>query len=242
MPESFVRFEREGEIARLILNRPDRLNAIHLAMRDELWTAFTALRDDPTVRVVLLEGAGDRAFSAGADITEFGTAPSLIAAREARLRRDLWGVLARLSVPVIAAIRGYAYGAGLELSLLCDLRIAAEDARVALPEVTLGYIPSAGGTQTAARHLQRSDALLLVTSGRSLTAQEAWERGLVHEVVAVEELQARAWEWAQQLAGLPPDAVRAAKRAVRDGIELSLEEGLALERRLARSLRVGEAA
>ncbi len=237
MTEPHVRFERDGDIARVTLNRPERLNAINMAMRDELWGVFTAVHDDPTVRVLLFEGAGDRAFSAGADITEFGTAPSLIEAREARLRRDLWGKLARLPVPAIAAIHGFAYGAGLELSLYCDLCVAADDARFALPEVTLGYIPSAGGTQTAPRHLRRSDAMLMATSGLPLDAQAAFARGLVHEVVPADQLQARALEWAHRLAAMPPDAMRAAKRAVIEGIELPLADALQLEQRLAVRLR-----
>jgi enoyl-CoA hydratase/carnithine racemase len=238
MTEPYVRFTRDGDIARVTLDRPERLNAIHLAMRDELWTVFTALRDDPTVRCVVIEGAGDRAFSAGADITEFGTAPSLIDARNARLNRDLWGELSRLPVPLVAAIHGFAYGAGLELSLYCDLRIAAEDARFALPEVTLGYIPSAGGTQTAPRHLHRSDALLMAMSGLPLDAHDAYARGLVHEVVPREQLEERAIQLAQRIAALPAAAVRATKRAVRDGLDLTLADALLLEGRLGAQVRL----
>lgn len=229
----FVRFEREGDVAWLTLDRPQRLNAIHLAMRDELWDMLALLRDDPTIRVAVLRGAGDRAFSAGADITEFGTAPSLFAAREARQARDLWGLMASLRIPLIAAVHGFAYGAGLELSLYCDLRIAAEDARFAVPEVTLGYIPSAGGTQTLPRQLARSDALQLVTAGEPLSAAEAYAAGLVHAVVPRAALEATARAWALHLAAMPPAAVRAAKRAVVEGLDLPLAEGLALERRLA---------
>src|SRR5438094_10537846 len=109
--EPFVYAERVGDVVWLTLNRPERLNAVHLAMRDELWTQLCLLRDDPTVRVAVLRGAGERAFSAGADITEFGAAPSYVAAREARLDRDLWGLMASLSIPLIAAIHGFAYGA-----------------------------------------------------------------------------------------------------------------------------------
>jgi enoyl-CoA hydratase/carnithine racemase len=233
LAEPFVLYDREGDIAWLTLNRPERLNAVHLAMRDDLWTALGLLRLDPTVRVAVLRGAGDRAFSAGADITEFGSAPSFVSAREARLARDLWGTMASLEVPLIAAIRGFAYGAGLEMSLYCDLRIAASDARFALPEVTLGYIPSAGGTQTTPRHLALSDALRMAVSGGAVDAAEAYEMGLVHSVVPAEELESTARSWAQRIAGFPPEAVRAMKRAVREGLDLPLEQGLALERRLA---------
>jgi enoyl-CoA hydratase/carnithine racemase len=229
----FVQVEREGDIAWITLDRPERLNAVHLPMRDDLWEALTLLRDDPTVRVAVLRGAGDRAFSAGADITDFGTAPSLIAAREARIGRDLWGLMAGLRLPLIAAIRGFAYGAGLEMSLYCDLRVAAEDSSFALPEVTLGYIPSAGGTQTITRHIARSDAMRMATTGDPIDAHEAYEIGLVHAVVPADDLERTARAWAERIASFDPATVRAVKRAAVEGLDLSLADGLALERWLA---------
>lgn len=234
-----IRLDREGpdgSVVWLTLDRPERLNALNLAMRDELWGALCLLRDDPTARVAVIRGAGDRAFSAGADITEFGTAPSLIAARESRRLRDVWGLMAALPIPLIAAIHGYAFGAGLELSLCCDLRVASEDARFALPEVTLGYIPSAGGTQTVPRHIARSSALALAVSGEPVDAGEALANGLVHAVVPRPRLEATARAWANHLATLPAAAQRATKRAVVYGLDLSLADGLALERRLAAAI------
>ena len=180
----------------------------------------------------MLRGAG-RAFSAGADITEFGSAPSFIDAREARLNRDLWGLMSRLPMPLIAAIHGFAFGAGLEMSLYCDLRIAADDASFALPEVTLGYIPSAGGTQTVSRHINRGDALRLATTGDPIDAAEAYEIGLVHAIVPPDRLDAEVREWAERLAARDPRAMRLTKRAVVEGLDRSLADGLALERRLA---------
>lgn len=232
MAEPFVLVDREGDILWLTLNRPRQLNAVHLQMRDELWAMLTMLRDDPTVRVAVLRGAG-RAFSAGADITEFGSAPSFIDAREARLNRDLWGLMSRLPMPLIAAIHGFAFGAGLEMSLYCDLRIAADDASFALPEVTLGYIPSAGGTQTVSRHINRGDALRLATTGDPIDAAEAYEIGLVHAIVPPDRLDAEVREWAERLAARDPRAMRLTKRAVVEGLDRSLADGLALERRLA---------
>ena len=237
----FVLAERTGDIVWLTLNRPERLNAVHLEMRDELWTMLTLVRDDPSVRVAVLRGAGERAFSAGADISEFGTAPSYIEAREARLRRDLWGLMAALPVPLIAQLHGFAYGAGLEMSLYCDIRIASDDARLALPEVTLGYIPSAGGTQTIARHLPLGDALRMATTGEPITAARAYECGLVHAVVPRAGLEAATRAWAEPLAVMPQAAVRATKRAVVEGLELPLSAGLALERRLAAGVASGVA-
>ena len=225
--------ERRGDVVWLTLNRPQRLNAIHLAMRDQLWAQLALLRDDPTVRVAVLQGAGDRAFSAGADITEFGSAPSFVEARDARVRRDLWGVMAALEIPLIAAIQGFAYGAGLEMSLYCDLRVAAQDARLAIPEVTLGYMPSAGGTQTVPRHINRGEALRMATTGDPISAARAYELGFVQRVVPRAELESAAAEWAELLAARDPAAMRATKRAVVRGLDLPLAGGLALEQRLA---------
>ncbi len=234
-----VRFEREGDVAWVTLDRPERLNAVSMQMRDALWGVLTALRDDPTVRCAVFRGEGDRAFSAGADILEFGSGPSLLDAREARLNRDLWGVMSALPMPLIAAIHGFAFGAGCEMSMYCDLRVASPDATFALPEVMLGYIPSAGGTQTVPRVTHRSEALRLVTTGAPITAEAALEAGLVHAVVPRERLLDTAREWAERIAAAPPEAVRAAKRAILEGLDLPLADGLALERRLAESVRQG---
>jgi len=230
---SFVEAERDGDVLRITLNRPERHNAVHLAMRDELWAILNLIHDDPTLRVAVLTGAGDRAFSAGADITEFGTAPSLIEARDARLDRDLWGLMSRLEIPVIAAIRGFAYGAGLEMSMYCDIRVADDSAQFALPEVTLGYIPSAGGTQTVARHIPRGDALRMATTGEPIGAERAFELGLLDAVVAPDQLMAEVDRLAALLASYDTGAVRAVKRAVTAGLEVGLDAGIALERRLA---------
>src|SRR3989442_1776173 len=142
-------YEKSSEgLAWITLNRPEVLNAINMQMRDDLWDLMHAVRDDPDVSVVVFKGAGDRAFSAGADISEFGTAPSYVEARRARRERDLGGFILSLNKFLTAPTQGFAFGAGIELPMCCDFRIAAEAPRLALPEVGLGYIPSAGGTQT----------------------------------------------------------------------------------------------
>ena len=225
--------ERVGDVLWLTLNRPRRLNAVSMAMRDAFWAQLCLLRDDPSIRVAVVHGAGERALSAGADITEFGTAPSYIEARQARLERDVWGVMAALPVPIIAAIQGFAFGAGMEMSLYCDLRVASQDATFALPEVKLGYIPSAGGTQLVAKYLPSGDAVRLAATGEPIDAAEALRLGLVHAVVPREELLATAREWSEALAAMPPASLRATKRAVVEGLDLPLSEGIALERRLA---------
>jgi enoyl-CoA hydratase len=228
-----ILYEKREGIAWITLNRPEVLNAVNLAMRDDLWVYLHAVRDDPEVRAVVFQGAGDRAFSAGADISEFGTAPSYVEAREARLQRDLWGFLLNLDKPLIAAIHGYALGAGLEMSMCCDLRIAAEDARFGLPEVNLGYIPSAGGTQLLPRTIAPGVALGLILSGDTIDAHEALRLGLVHRVVPRAALPAEAEALARRLAARPPEAVRYLKEAITVGLDLPLDQGLALEERLA---------
>jgi enoyl-CoA hydratase/carnithine racemase len=224
-------------VARLTINRPAVLNAMNMAVRDELWSVLEAVRDDPDVRVVLFRGAGERAFSAGADIGEFGTAPSYVESRRARADRDVWGLMLSIMKPMVAAVHGYAYGAGCELALLCDFRIAADDARFALPEVTLGYIPSAGGTQTLPRAVPPGVAREMVLTGEPIDAARALAVGLVNRVVPRAQLDDEAMAVAETLAGLPAGAVRAAKEAMVRGIELPLEQGLRLEALLGAQFR-----
>jgi enoyl-CoA hydratase/carnithine racemase len=227
-----VIYEKDGGVARLTLNRPTKLNAVNLTMRDELWYVFLAFRDDPDARVLVVRGAG-RAFCSGADVSEFGTAPTYVEARRARQERDLWGLLLHLPKPTIAAVHGYALGAGCEMSLLCDLRIAADDARFGLPEVGLGYIPSAGGTQTLPRVVPPGVALHMILTGDPVEAREAYRLRLVHRVVPRDGLDAAAEAWARALAERDPRALSYAKDAIVRGLDLPLREGLALEARLA---------
>ena len=220
-------------VATLTLNRPAALNAINLAMRDELWGYLDAVAVDPDVRVLLFRGAGPRAFSAGADITEFGTAPSLLAARAARRQRDVWDRLERLPVLSIAALHGFCFGAGIELPLYCDLRIAADDTRIALPEVTLGYIPSAGGTQMLPRLMPPGVARGFVLSGDAIDADRALAWGLVHEVVPRADLDAHALRRATQLASRDTATLTAAARAIRRGLDLGLRDAIAADAAMA---------
>src|SRR6266545_2456292 len=185
-----------------------------MRMRDDRWEVMHAVRDDPEVRVVIFKGAGDRAFSAGADISEFGTAPSYFEARRARRERDLWGFMLSLDRVLIAAIHGFALGAGIELPMCCDFRIAAEDARLGLPEVGLGYIPSAGGTQTLPRHVPPGIARHMILTGDPIDAETAYRHGLIQRVVPRDRLYAEAEALARKLLSQPAAAVRLAKHAV----------------------------
>ena len=235
--DQLVAYDKPAEgIAQITLTRPEALNAINLGMRDELWTFVHAAVWDPDVRVLVFAGEG-RAFSAGADIREFGSAESLHAAREARRQRDLWGLLEAQPKPTIAALHGVCFGAGIELPLYCDLRIAAEDARIALPEVTLGYIPSAGATQLAPRIAGPGPAAQLIFSGLPIDAEQALEWGIVHRIVPLAELEDAALGAAARLAEADPAAVAAVKRAIRLGADMPLDAAIAADAAAARRLR-----
>jgi len=228
-----VLYEKAGSVAVVSLNRPEVLNAYNVAMRDALFETLQAVRDDPDVGAMVLRGNGP-AFSSGGDVSEFGTAPSPLAARDVRWRRDVWGVLRTLPKPAIAAVHGYTVGGGLEMALLCDLCIAAADARFCYPETGLAMIPGVAGTQTTTRLLGIGRALDLVLTGRWLSAAEALQLGIVARIVApADDLRAAAVDLARQLCKLPPALLAQTKRAVNEGLDLSLAEGLTLEKRLA---------
>ena len=225
------------DIAQITLNRPEALNAINLAMRDELWDYIHAAQLDPDVRALIFAGAGPRAFSAGADISEFGAAPSLHDAREARRRRDLWALLEDLPIPTIAALHGFCFGAGIELPLYCDLRLAAPDTQIALPEVTLGYIPSAGGTQLMPRICAPAAAPGLILGGEPIDAGRALAWGILHRIVPRDALDAAGLAAAQRLAAADPARIAAVKQSIRRGLDLPLAAAIRRDTQTARRLR-----
>jgi enoyl-CoA hydratase len=195
-----------------------------------------AVRDDADIRVALFRGAGDRAFCAGADLSEFLTAPSPIIARQARWGRDVWGLFLSINKPMIAALHGFVLGSGVEIALCCDIRLAAEDVQFGLPEPGLGIIPAAGGSQTLPRIIGGAKALEILLSGRWVRAEEARRLKLVSQVLPKKELLPAAERLAEKIAGFNPLAVAYAKQAVTRGLDLSLSQGLELEARLAGSL------
>ena len=231
-----VLLEKRDDIAVVTLNRPDVVNAFSVRMRDELWEVLAAVRDDPDVRGMLLVGAGERGFCAGADLTEFGTAPSQTIARQVRWERDLWGLLLGIPKPTVAALHGYCLGSGLEMAALCDVRVAADDAVFGMPEAGLGLVPAAGGTQLLPRLLGPGRAIELLLSGRRFGAEDALAYGLVSEVVARSALVATATALLRRMLRAPSPALAAAKRALTDGADMPLAAALDLERRLAASL------
>jgi enoyl-CoA hydratase/carnithine racemase len=229
-------YEKQDGIAYITLNRPQALNAYNIKMRDELYEMLGAIKDDPEVEVVILKGAGEKAFCAGADLTEFLTAPSPVIARRARFARDVWGRFLSVEQPVIAAMHGYVLGSGIEMSLCCDIRLASEDARFGLPEPGLGIIPAAGGSQTLPRTIGSAAALEILMSGRWIDAKEALRLKLVNRVLPRPDLLPAAEKLAKQIQSYNPKAVRYAKQAVTRGLDLTLTEGLALESELGRRL------
>ena len=231
-PET-VLYSKHGPIAHVVLNRPRVINAYNIQMRDELFQTLEAVRDDPDVRVAILRGAGDRGFCAGADLTEFGTAPSQAVARQVRWERDIWGLFLSIRKPLVAALHGYVVGSGVEMACLCDLRIASDDAVFSMPEVALGMVPAAGGTQTLPRVVGVGRALEAVLTNRRITARDALGMGLVHRVVSRDALSDESERIARILVSRSTGAIAGAKAAILMGMDLHLSQGLELEAQLA---------
>ena len=225
-------YEKQNGTGYITLNRPQALNAYNIRMRDELYEVLGAVSDDPDVKVVILKGAGEKAFCAGADLTEFLTAPPPVFARKARFDRGVWGRFLGIDKPFIAALHGYVLGSGIEIALCCDIRLAAEDARFGLPEPGLGIIPAAGGSQTLPRTVGRASALDMLMSGRWLTAEEALKIKLVNRVVSRDNLLREAEKLADRIKSHDNRAVRLIKQAVTRGLDLTLDEELKLEKTL----------
>ena len=240
MADEPVRSEAKDGILTLTLDRPDVLNAMNNAMRAQLLEIFTRLRTDDATKVVVITGAGERAFCAGADIREFLEPPTPTQFRESRKRLDFRAEMERCSQPIIAAIRGFALGGGLELALACDIRIAAEDAQLGLTEINLAIIPGGGGTQRLPRLVGRGKALEMILTGMRVPAAEALRIGLVERVVPVAELMTAAQGLARQIADKAPIALRYAKEAVVGGLGLPLADGVRLENDLSTLLRTTE--
>jgi enoyl-CoA hydratase len=228
-----VRCEVRDGIAWLTLDRPHKANAYSVRMRDELHELLDALRAVDEVHVIVIRGAGDKGFCGGADLSEFLTAPSVLQARRIRALRDLWTLLRTMPQPTIAALHGHVLGSGVEIAMFCDLRIAADDVVIGLPEMSLGILPGAGGTQTVPRSIGLAHALDLLLTDRRLDADEALAAGLVTRCVPRAALADTVESLARRLAGFEPAVLRAAKRALHEGADLPLPQALRLEARLA---------
>jgi enoyl-CoA hydratase len=223
----------EDGVVLVRINRPEARNALNLATRKALAAAFEGLHDDPSVRAIVLTG-NEQAFAAGADLKEFIDAGAVEMLR--RRAERYWNTVARTPQPVIAAINGYALGGGLELAMCCDVIIAGESAQLGQPEVRVGLMPGAGGTQRLTRAVGKFHAMRLCLTGRPIAASEAYQIGLVSQVVPDAEVVAAALEMARDLARLPPLALMQIKEAILAGQDASLEAGLMLERKACQLL------
>jgi enoyl-CoA hydratase len=226
-----LRMETDGAVAVLTIDRPEKRNALSGQVRAELIAALDTLRDDDGVRVVVVTGAGDKAFVAGADIAEFAQRTPL-EQRATMTGRRVFDEIAAFPKPVIAMINGFCLGGGCELALACDVRVAADTARFGQPEINLGIIPGGGGTQRLPRVVGMGQAMRLVLSGELIDAAEALRIGLADVVHPAAELRERTMEFARAMAGKSPVALRMAKSAVRAAAEMPLAAGLQYETEL----------
>jgi enoyl-CoA hydratase/carnithine racemase len=224
-----VLYEKKGAIAYVTVNRPKVLNALNTPTWKDLRTAFEDARDDTAVRGVILTGAGNKAFIAGADIGELAHVAAFEAEQSSRFGQEVLDLIENLGKPVVAAINGFALGGGCETAMACTIRLAVESAKFGQPEVTLGLVPGGGGTQRLPRLVGKGRALQLILSGEMISAQEAYRIGLVNEVVPVADLITRAEAILKKIASNAPIAVKFALEAANKGMETSQGEGLLLE-------------
>lgn len=224
-----IKVEREQNTLWVILNRPHRLNAFNDVLLEELADVLDTAEKDSSIKSVIITGEGDRAFSAGADLTMFPKATPVKAEEFSRAGQKIFSKIEEMSKPVIAAINGFALGGGLELALACDFRVAAEHAELGSPEILLGLIPGWGGTQRLVRIVGLAKAKEMVLLGNRIKADEALKIGLIHKVVHYEKLREEARTLAQRLSEGPPIAMKYAKHALNFGTQVPLEVGLRLE-------------
>jgi len=230
MPETIL-VEREGRVAILTINRPDKLNALNQQVRDEMLEILAGIETDDAVGAVVITGAGEKSFIAGADIGEFAGRTPFDQRYSMRSPR-VFDIMSSFPKPVIAMINGFCLGGGCELAMSCDIRVASEKARFGQPEINLGLIPGGGGTQRLPRLVGVGHAMRLILTGDMIGAAEAKEIGLVELVVPAEELRAKTLELAGKIASKSPLTLKVAKEALRASERLSVEDGIVYERDL----------
>ena len=224
-----ILLEKKNAIAYVTVNRPKVLNALYMATMEELRAAFHEIKNDAVIRVVILTGAGEKAFVAGADISELAKQDAVSAKQYAHRGQNVLNLIENLGKPVIACINGFALGGGCELALACTMRLASDNAKLGQPEVKLGIIPGYGGSQRLPRLVGKGLAMQMVLAGEMITAQEAHRIGLVNEVTSLAELIPRAEAIAAKIIANAPLAVQYTLEAVNKGMEMPLAEGLFLE-------------
>jgi len=236
---STLRVEKEGSLCRIIFNRPDKFNAINSVMADEIESAFRDFKEDQTLRVGIITGNG-KAFMAGADLEEIAArTPEENEAYNLKIMHA-FSMLEHQPKPVIAAINGFALGGGLELALACTFRLASQEAKMGLPEVKLGILPGAGGTQRLPRAIGKQQALRLILTGETITSEEGLRIGILLDVVPADLLMSKAQELAEKILQNGPKAVTMAKDAVECGLQMNLDQALAYTNRNLTTLSYGE--
>lgn len=230
MSQSFetLLLEREDRVALITINRPEKRNALNIKTREEGAALLDQLREDDSVSVVVITGAGDKAFIAGADIAEFA-GRTAITQREVMMRRSLFTAIDTFPKPIVAMINGYCLGGGCELALACDIRVASENAMFGQPEINLGIIPGGGGTQRLTRLVGEGKAMELILTGEIIDAQTAFRIGLVNHVVPLDQLRTKTLDIAKRIAEKGPISLRLAKEAVKLASRTNLDEGLRRE-------------
>ena len=228
-----VTYDVDSNIAIISLNRPEHINAFNVHMRDDLYEYLRLFQDDQEAKIAIIRGNGVRGFCAGADLSEFGTAPSQTIARHVRWARDLWGLFMSIDKPIIASLHGFVIGSGIEIASLCDVRIAANDARFRMPEVALGMIPAAGGTQTLPRLIGVDKTMDLILTNKEIDADEARLIGLVDMVVEPKNIYNETVSVAQNILSNGEKLNSAIKSVVRLGFEMDINSAVLFESRRA---------
>jgi enoyl-CoA hydratase len=222
-------FRKDQGFATVTFNRPDVHNALNTAMVDGLEKALDEIEQDKDIRCIILTGAGEKSFLSGSDIKELSQRTPLNSIETSLLRQGLFSRMHGMAIPSIAAINGYAYGVGCEIALACTLRVASETAKMSQPEINLGIIPGAGGTQRLPRLVGKARAAELILTGKIIDAEEAYRIGLVNKVVPAARLMDECHEWAKTLSEKSPVAMKYALRAMKEGLEDDLAAGLRIE-------------
>ena len=227
---SVVQYSTKGAIALISLNRPKQINAFNVQMRDELYEILSLFQKDDSVKVAIIKGNGQKGFCAGADLSEFGSAPSQIIAREVRWQRDLWGLFLKMQRPIIAQLHGFVIGSGIEIASFCDLRVATESAKFKMPESSLGLIPAAGGTQTLPRSIGTANSLKMLLTNFQVDAKTAKTIGLIDRIVDDEKLEQEVFLIARQMCNMQTNLVGSVKKLIRNALDHDISNGIVEEK------------
>ena len=227
---SVVQYSTKGAIALISLNRPKQINAFNVQMRDELYEILSLFQKDDSVKVAIIKGNGPKGFCAGADLSEFGSAPSQIIAREVRWQRDLWGLFLKMQRPIIAQLHGFVIGSGIEIASFCDLRVATESAKFKMPESSLGLIPAAGGTQTLPRSIGTANSLKMLLTNFQVDAKTAKTIGLIDRIVDDEKLEQEVFLIARQMCNMQTNLVGSVKKLIRNALDHDISNGIVEEK------------